>query len=316
MNTITLENGLKFSEIALGAGAMGSTDADTEKRVYGVMDRYAELGGFTFDSARLYANGKCDSALGKWLKTRNFRDKATVITKGSHPDSKTMHISRLSRDEIVSDIDLSLKEMGIEYSDIHIVHRDDVRKPVAEIIESLDYLVKSGRTRTIGVSNWTASRIAQANEYAESAGLTKILASQAQFSLAVTTAPATGDPTLVPINEVEMSWYKESQLALLAFGAQAKGWFAQRANGNLTKQWLKSSFDYFPENFSRLERLKKLSEETGKSITALTTAYVRDSGLRAIPLCAYSSIEQLNDSFGALDIKLTAAQIRFLESGT
>jgi aryl-alcohol dehydrogenase-like predicted oxidoreductase len=64
-----------------------------------------------------------------------------------------------------------------------------------------------------------------------------------------------------------------------------------------------------------LERLQKLSKETGYTLSAITTAYARDSGLNASPLCAYSSIGQLKDSFGALQFKLTKEQVKYLETG-
>jgi len=312
MNFIELANGVKLSEISLGAGSLGWAD---DERCFAVMDLYVELGGTTFDSARVYADGNCDVSLGKWLKSRNIRDKVTIVTKGSHPDRSNMFVSRLSRGEIEGDLNLSLQAMGIEYSDLHILHRDDVKKPVEDIVDSLDALVKAGKTKTVGVSNWAASRIIQANNYAKSAGKTPVVCSQAHFSLALTTTPTTGDLTHVILNEPDVGWYKESQIALMAFSPQANGWFVARAEGREPKPGPRAKYDFLPENHRRLERLVKLSHETGYSLSALTTAYVRDSGLNASPLCGYSNTEQLKDSFGALKFKLTKEQVRFLETG-
>lgn len=314
MKFITLESGVKFSEIALGAGRLGNAEYETE--CFTVMDRYIELGGTTFDTARIYGGGNCDVALGKWIKSRGMKDNVTIVTKGSHPDSHTMFVSRLSDTEIEGDLDISLAAIGIERSDIHILHRDDVKKPVEEIVDSLDKLVKSGKTRAVGVSNWTASRIIQANRYAKSAGKTPITCTQAHFSLAVTTPQATGDLTHVPLDEIETGWYKESRQAVLAFGPQARGWFVARAAGIEPKDSPKRYYDDWPENHRRLQRLMKLSEQTGYSLSALTTAYVRDSGMIAIPLCAFSNVSQLEDSLGALKFKLTPEQIEYLEKGT
>lgn len=314
MNFIILESGVKFSEIALGAGSLGS--AEREENCFKIMDRYVELGGTTFDSARLYSSGNCDFAMGRWLKSRSCRNNVTIITKGSHPDPKSMFVSRLSDEEISRDLDESLAAMGIEYSDIHILHRDDVKKPVEEIVDSLDNLVKSGKTRAVGVSNWTASRIIQANRYAKSSGKTPVTCTQAHFSLAVTTPQSTGDLTHVPLDEIEVNWYKESGQAVLAFGPQARGWFVARAEGRIPKDSPKRYYDDWPENHRRIERLIKLSSEIGYSLSALTTAYVRDSGMNAVPLCAFSSVAQLEDSLSALKFKLSPEQINFLERGT
>ncbi|MCL2773071.1 MAG: aldo/keto reductase [Oscillospiraceae bacterium] len=312
MKSIELAHNIKLSEISLGAGGLGWAD---DEHCFSIMDLYVELGGTTFDSARIYANGNCDVSLGKWLKSRNIRDKVTIVTKGSHPNPSSMFVSRLSRDEIEGDLDLSLKAMGTEYSDLHILHRDDVKKPVEEIMDSLDALVRAGKTKAVGVSNWAASRIIQANKYAESAGKTPIVCSQAHFGLALTTTPTTGDLTHVILNEPDVSWYKESQIALMAFSPQANGWFVARAEGREPKGGPRAKYDFLPENHRRLERLIKLSHETGCSLSSITTAYVRDSGLNASPLCGYSSTEQLKDSFGALKFKLTKEQVKFLETG-
>ena len=313
MNFIELYNGVKLSEISLGAGALGSPDPEIEKKCFSIMDMYVELGGTTFDSARIYAGGNCDAAMGRWLKSRSIRDRATIVTKGSHPNFATMFVSRLSREEIEGDLNESLKVMGIDHSDLHILHRDDVKKPVEEIVDSLDSLVKSGKTRAIGVSNWAASRIIQASAYAKSAGKSPIACLQAHFGLALTTTPSTGDLTHVILNEPDVTWFKESQFPLMAFGPQARGWFVARSEGRQPKSG--GYYDALPENHRRLERLQKLSKETGYSLSALTTAYVRDCGLNASPLCAYSSVEQLKDSFGALKFRLTKSQVKFLETG-
>ncbi|MCL2099876.1 MAG: aldo/keto reductase [Oscillospiraceae bacterium] len=312
MKTIKLGNGAELSEISLGAGGLGSQNPEIEEKCFKIMDLYFELGGRTFDTARVYAAGNCDISLGNWLKSRKLRDKATIVTKGSHPDLNNMFTSRLSREEIEQDLELSLKAIGTDHSDLHILHRDDVKKPVEGIVDALSNLVKSGKTRTVGVSNWAAARIIQANEYAKSAGMSPIVCAQMHYSLALTTTPSTGDLTHVILNEPDVGWYKESGLALMAFSPQARGWFVKRTEGRTNPM---GYYDYLPENYRRLERLQKLSKETGYSLSAITTAYVRDSGLNASPLCAYSSTEQLKDSFGALSFNLTKEQIKFLETG-
>jgi len=114
------------------------------------------------------------------------------------------------------------------------------------------------------------------------------------------------------LNEPDTSWYKESQIAVMAWSPQARGWFVKRTEGNTNPN---RYYDALPENYRRLERLQKLSKETGRSLSAITTAYARDSGLNVSPLCAYSSIEQLKDSFEALKFILTAEQVRYLETG-
>ncbi len=314
MKTTALPGGVRLSEVVLGAGRLGD-ESFPEDTAFSVLDRYVELGGFTFDTARMYADGRCDAALGRWLKSRGFADRASVVTKGSHPDRKAMLVSRLSKKEIEGDLDESLKALGIECSALHLLHRDDIRIPVEEIVPVLDGMVKAGKTRAVGVSNWTASRIARANAFANANGLTPLVCCQAHYSLAQTTSHSTGDITHVTMNDVELSWYRECAFPLMAFSPQARGWFVLRSRGQEPKAGPRQYYDEFPENYHRLERLMKLSGSIGRSLSAITTAYARDSLMSSMPLCAYTSVAQLEDSMDALNFNLTKEQIKYLETG-
>lgn len=313
MKSIKVAEGVALSEVCLGAGGLGAPENDAH--CFAIMDAFVEAGGNTFDTARVYAGGECDRALGRWISSRGCRGRVVVVTKGSHPEIGTMFVSRLSKAEIEGDLEASLAAIGTDHSDLHLLHRDDVKKPIEEIVDALDGLVKSGKTLAVGVSNWTSARVVQANLYAAAAGKSPISCVQAHYGLGVTTAHATGDLTHVPLDGSEVVWYKESQLPVMAFSAQARGWFVKRANGVQPQGSPSRYYDYFPENYRRLERLKKLSAELGRSLAAVTTAYARDSGLNAAPLCAFSSVAQLRDSMDALNFRLSPEQVRFLEQG-
>jgi aryl-alcohol dehydrogenase-like predicted oxidoreductase len=314
MKQIRISNEVVLSGLALGDCKRGVPAR--EEGAFRVMDHYWAIGGNTFDSARLYNDGEADRALGKWMHSRGIaRDAIRIVTKGSHPDPKAMFVSRLSPEEITRDLDESLSYLGEEYSDLHLLHRDDVKKPVSEIIPALSALVTAGKTRAIGVSNWTVGRIIEANEFALENGFEPIRCCQLHFSLAQTTPAQTGDITHVPMNDIEMTWYRESQLPIMCFGAQARGWFAARAEGREPTESPKRFYDILPENRRRLIRLQKLSAALGVSMSAVTTAYVRDRGLNAVVLSSFSSIQQLDEALEAEKFALTAAQIAYLETG-
>ncbi|MCL1796510.1 MAG: aldo/keto reductase [Clostridia bacterium] len=313
MRTIRIAEGIEFAAIAMGESRRGQ--AAHEEEAFRVMDRFFELGGNTFDSARMYDDGGSDRALGKWLKSRGMRNRVNVVTKGNHPALGSMFVSRLSKAEIERDIEESLSYMGIDCSDLHLLHRDDVKKPVEEIVPVLSGLVKAGKTRAVGVSNWSVGRIIQANKFAEANGYEPLRCCQLHYSLAQTTAPITGDITHCPMNEIEFGWYNESQFPVMCFGAQARGWFAVRARGGEPTESPKRFYDILPENYRRLERLRKLSAETGRSMGAILAAYVRDSGLRAVTLCSFSSIAQAEEVMEADAFTLQQNERCYLETG-
>lgn len=314
MKTIRIAEGIELTNIAMGDSKRGMPAYEEE--TFRVMDRFMELGGNTFDSARVYNDGGADKALGKWMRSRGIkREDVRIISKGSHPPFDNMFCSRLSAEEIQRDADESLSFMGIAYSDMHLLHRDDVKKPVEDIIPALSKLVTAGKTRAIGVSNWTVTRIIEANEFALTNGFEPIRLSQLHFSLAQTTAMAAKDLTYCPMNDIEMGWYKESQLPVMCFGAHARGWFKERATGGTPKESPMRLYDTLPENRRRLIRLVKLSEALGKPLAAVCTAYVRDRGLNAVVLSSFTKVSQLEEAWEAESFTLTMEQIRYLETG-
>ncbi len=304
--------GIEMSEFALGAGKRGPVEND--RAVFAVMDRYMELGGNTFDSARMYAGGMSDEALGRWLKRTGMRNRAVIVAKGCFPaDPKKMHISRLSPEEIRQDLEESLKAIGIDCTDFYLLHRDNPRIPVSEIMPTLDALVKEGKTRAVGCSNWTVGRIIEANEFAGKNGLTAFSVSQLHYSLAVTPAAQTGDVTHVPMSDVEFGWYAESRFPIMGFGSQGRGYFKRVLAGEPLREGDIRYYDHIPENRRRAQRLSILSRQIGRSPAAICAAYTRDNRVSCIPLCAFSDTVQLEDAFDALNFTLTPEEIDFLE---
>jgi aryl-alcohol dehydrogenase-like predicted oxidoreductase len=302
---------MEVSRFMLGAGAIGDPARDDVE--FAIRDKYLAAGGNAFDTARAYGGGEADVAIGRYLRSRNCRDGVYICMKGCmHDAGYAMFPTRVTRAHIKGDLELSLKAMRIERADFYLLHRDDISKGVEEIMPALDELVKEGKARAIGCSNWTAGRIAEANAFAEANGLTPFSVSQIFYSLAQTTAAQTKDLSHIMMNDVEYKWYLKTGFPLMAFGSQGRGYFHRRLNGLEQKPGTRLHYDFLPENHARAERLKALSEETGRSIASILSAYVRDSGLNTIVLNAFSSADQLSDALGALNFALTDEQIRFL----
>ena len=313
MNKIKAGN-VEITEITMGAGGMGHPDK--KELHFSLMDRYMELGGNCIDVARGYGGGLCERDFGIWLKERGNRNDVVISTKGGLPVNGVMHMPRLSKEELESDLNESLKMMDVDYTDIYYLHRDDIYLSVEEIMPTLHEFVKSGRVRVLGASNWTAGRIAQANEFALSNGLTPFSVSQINWSLAQTTAAQSGDVTHIIMNDVEYNWYSEVGLPIMAYSPQARGFLVTPVSD--TERWEKTKkiYGYFPENYRRSERVKKLAEELQFPASAVVLAYVMNKGLAVSPIVSFSSLEQMNESMKALDIKLTDRQVLYLETGT
>ena len=149
---------LTVSALSLGTGGMGTHVSHDDS--FRILDRYVERGGNFLDTAHIYAawvpggGGASERTIGDWIRTRGARDAVAIGTKGGHPHLETMTISRLSPQEIVQDLDESLERLQIETIDLYWLHRDDPKRPVGELIETLTDAVTQKKIRYFGVSNW------------------------------------------------------------------------------------------------------------------------------------------------------------------
>ena len=270
----------------------------------------------TFDTARMYYGGECDRMLGEYINSRGIRNESVICMKGCYPlEQAKMHEARLTPEDIVGDLEKSLAAFGTDYADLYLLHRDDPMKPVEEIVPVLDKIVKDGKARCVGVSNWTVGRINMANEFAKANGMEQLAVSQLHFSLALTTPHLTGVITHVPMNATEEMWYRESGMPIMAFAAQGKGFFAQYEAGGEFKPTPKAYYASLPENHRRAQRAIELGRKYGVSSTVIALAYIMEHPLNPSAMCTYTKIEQYEDSIRALDIRLTQDEIEYLEKG-
>ena len=157
MKQITVYNDIPaVSEICLGADGFGSKlDRDTAFRM---LDAFRDAGGNFVDTANIYARdfaegySRSERILGEYLASRG-KDSLVIATKGAHPDPKTMHTPRVTRECIEKDLDESLLSLGLDCIDIYYLHRDDPAMPIGEILEILDDFRKMGKIKRYAGSN-------------------------------------------------------------------------------------------------------------------------------------------------------------------
>ena len=123
------------------------------------------------------------------------------------------------------------------------------------------------------------------------------------------------DITHVPMNATEQMWYEETGMTIMAFASQGKGFFAQYQAGGAYKPTVKAYYTSIPENLRRAGRCVEVGEKYGVSATVIALAYLLRHPLHPAAMCTYSKISQYEDSMRALEIPLTAAEVRYLETG-
>ena len=282
-----------------------------------MLDAFVEQGGNFLDSAKVYADwlpierSSSEKTLGRWMKARGNRDRIIIGTKGAHPDLSSMHIPRMSDEEIALDVNASLDHLQTDTIDLYWLHRDDPRRSAGEIIEALNAHIKAGKLRAIGCSNWRAERIEAAQSYAAAHGLQGFAGDQMLWSLAAVGPNGLADKTLVAMDAGLHAYHARTGLAAIPYSSQANGLFNKMAAGKLPQAQLPQAYRT-PENDKRLARIQSLAAETGLTITQIALAYLTSQPFVTIPIVGCRNMAQLADSLSGGDVTLTASQMQFL----
>jgi aryl-alcohol dehydrogenase-like predicted oxidoreductase len=195
--TIPLTN-LNAAVLYLGTAGFGSALDDLGS--VAILDRYLEAGGNVLDTAEVYAewvpggSHRSEELIGRWLRGRKRREGLILSTKGAHPRIDSMHVPRMSRQEVEADLNSSLQRLSVDYVDLYWLHRDDPNRPVEEILLMLEDFRRAGKIRYAGLSNWTQPRAEAARLAAEKLSVPGFMGIQNQWSLAKA-GRSKGDPT-------------------------------------------------------------------------------------------------------------------------
>jgi aryl-alcohol dehydrogenase-like predicted oxidoreductase len=308
---------LVTSNICLGTGSMGSGLSREES--FRLLDAFYAQGGNFLDSAKVYADwlpierSISERTIGAWMRARNNRGEIVVGTKGAHPDLSTMHIQRLSPEEIISDLDASLAHLDSDYIDFYWLHRDDPQRPVSEILDTLNRQVQAGKIRYFGCSNWRVARIKEAQNYAQIHHLMGFSGNQMFWSLAKVDMDAVPDKTLVAMDAETWEYHRETDLAAIPYSSQAGGLFNKMANGSLVNMnpGIKSMYPQ-KENETRLSRINQIMQESNLTITQVVLGYLVSQPFPTIPIVGCHTQAQLDDSISASNVILTETQRQFL----
>jgi len=315
---------LDLSVICLGTVPVGG--AISEDDSFRLLDAYAELGGNFVDTAESYSNwldvgkSQAEVRLGRWLKSRGLAGQVTVATKGGHPLWESLDRMRLGPDELRTDIDGSRERLGLEQLPLYYLHRDDPARPVGEIMDVLAEAVAAGKIRYVACSNWRADRIVAAQQYARECGLPQFVADQMRWSLARVNPESQKIPGLVEMDAVLHAHHRATGLAAVAYSSQAQGFFSGAYGRGIAHPQARAgekvnAYYYNEENLSRLDRARELAAGKRATATHVALAYLLAQPFAVYPIIGCSTVEHLRDSCAAGEVRLTAAEARWLETG-
>ena len=287
-------------------------------RSMALLDAVFEHGCTAFDSAHVYGGGDCERTLGKWIAARGVREKVVILTKGAHHSGDRKRVTPF---DITADMHDSLARLKTDYIDLYVLHRDDPGVPVGPIVEILNEHLRAGKIRAFGGSNWTHTRLAEANEYARAHGLTGLAVSSPNFSLAEQVAEPWGGCISIsgPKGEPVRRWYQQTQMPLFTWSSLAGGFFSGRFRRDnlasfttgLDKMCVTSYC--VEDNFRRMDRAEELGRRRGLSLPQVAAAYVLSQPLNIFALVGCANGQEFKANAAAAQIKLTERELAWLD---
>lgn len=297
----------KRSNIALGT--MQFLWTTTEADSYKILDVYTERGGNTIDTADMYTNwveglrgGEAETIIGNWLKRKKNREKLFLSTKVRSRMWEGNDGEGLSKAHIIKAIEQSLRRLQTEYIDLYLSHWSDFYTPIEETLSAYETLIRQGKVRFIGCSNYAKKDLTQALEKGE--GRTSYTYLQAYYNLIDRKHFET---ELAPIA-------KRYKLKTMIYGPLASGFLtgAYRKNTPLPKhdraQYVKEKMT--EENFSILEKVEKIADNHGATISQIALAWFLKKDLT--PIIGADNTEQVEVNMRAAEIRLTTEDLNTL----
>jgi aryl-alcohol dehydrogenase-like predicted oxidoreductase len=308
--------GVKVSELCLGAMTLGRETPEDES--VQMLNRFIDAGGNFIDTADVYSQGGSEELLGRWLKGKHRDDLILAskvrFTMGSGPNDVGV-----SRKHILAGIEASLRRLGTDYLDLYQVHCWDERTPLAETLSTLDVLVKSGKVRYIGASNFTGWQLQKAIDLARQNGWEAFVCLQPQYNLLERGIEWEVLP--VCLNE---------GLGVIPWSPLRGGWLSGKYHRGMQqppqgsrvetaeqKGWSEAWSAYANERtWTLLDTLFAVAAESGKHPAQVAINWLlRKPGVTA-PIIGARSLPQLENNLGAAGWTLSPEQLARLDQAS
>ena len=305
--------GLQVSRLCLGTMTFGLQTNEAEARA--ILDKASNAGVNFIDTADVYplggdlqTVGRTEDIVGRWLNQGNGqRHKYVVATKAVGRTGPNVWDQGASRKHLLAAIDASLKRLGTDYIDLYQLHSDDAGTPLEETVSVLDTIVKSGRARYIGVSNFLAWRLAKALGVADARQATRFVSVQPRYSLL--------------FREIErelLPMAAEEGLGVLPYNPLAGGLLTAKHRFDEgpqqgTRFTLGTAKDRYQNRywqqrmFDTVDSLQRAAADSGISLATAAVAWVLSNPVVTAPIIGASRSDQLDATLAAASVALDPA---------
>ena len=305
-------SGISVTPLAFGGNVFGwSADAATSMRL---LDACVEHGIDLIDTADMYSDwapghvgGESESIIGDWLKKSGKRDRVVIATKVAKLKTRR----GLSPDNIKAAVDDSLRRLRIERIDLYQAHEDDDGVPMEDVLGTFSRLIEQGKVRAIGASNFSATRLAQALAVSAKHGLPRYETLQPGYNLMDRTEYET---------ELEALIRKEN-IAVISYFSLAKGFLTgkYRSEADLSKSKARGGgvkAYLHPRGMGVLDALESVAGRHSATPAQVSLAWLMARPGITAPIASATSVEQLDDIAGALNLQLSGSDIADLDTAS
>lgn len=283
-----------------------------------LLDQIFACGINTFDCARNY--DKAEASLGKWISSRDNREKVVILSKCGHPDSDGK--KRVNEKEMRKDLEKSLSELQTDYIDIYLLHRDDPEASLQVVMETFNSMAADGKIRVFGASNWTHHRIEEANEYAYAHNLQPMRVTSPNFGLAEQVADPWGGGCITISGKEGKSareWYQNNQMPIIAYSSLGRGLLSGKLKSSAIKSEVEKVLDvyarigyYSEQNMKRLKRCEEIAQAKGVTVPQIAMSWIFRQSLNMYAVVSTTSPERMKQNIDAFHLELTLEECRYI----
>jgi len=310
------KSGLKVSRLCLGCMSYGAPERgnhlwtlpDDKARPF--IKRALEVGINFFDTANVYSDGTSEEIVGRALRDFAKRDEYVLATKVHGQMRPDPNGKGLSRKAIFSEIDASLRRLGVDYVDLYQIHRWDYDAPIEETLEALHDVVKAGKARYIGASSMFAWQFCKALDLAERHGWTRFISMQNHYNLLYREE----EREMMPLCKAEgigvIPW------SPLARGRLTRPWAQQKTGTERAGQDNFGDILYGKTEASDkvvVDRVTDLAKKRGIPQAQIALAWMLQKPFVTSPIIGATKPHHLEDAVAALSVKLTPEEVAALE---
>jgi aryl-alcohol dehydrogenase-like predicted oxidoreductase len=305
--------GVKVSRICLGCMSYG-----LEERKWGLNEEQGrpfikqalELGINFFDTANMYGNGRSEEVLGRALRDFAKREEVVIASKVYFPMRSDVNGRGLSRKAIVTEIDHSLRRLGMDYVDLYQIHRWDYDTPIEETLEALHDVVKSGKVRYIGASSMFAWQFCKALYLADLHSWTRFVSMQPHYNLLNREEEREMLPLCLAEGIGVLPW------SPLARGRLARAWETQPSTvRGQTDEYGKKLYSGTEELDEQVvDRVGEIAKARDIPRAQIALAWLLHKPAVTAPIVGATKSHHLDDAVAAVDVKLSDAEIKGLEA--